>query len=482
MPVGDTEIVLHTACPDGHAVPFRRSLAAWRASLEARAVVLWCYECGLQWHASNHDRAAVIDALARTIVDSRSDIRVRNVVGDAVASQEQPVTAGWSGWLTSGQQAIAATRRTLRHTSQLLGRAGRTVPKVQRPLANVELGDALPAKGTSFSRRSVTTFRKGTRWPFSYAGVRRVRLVDAQLASVPSARAPLARGRTMSGAAALAAGVVFSAALWITRGEWTGGSVVSTISNPVPIEDITAATADASATAAPAATDTDVALPRGVSGAFNRESTGSLTTSPGRSHDSLRPLKIIAPDLRSRAARRVDSGPTRTTRGAVLVPAGTTIPLILDTEVPADAKAGHLVRGRVSRNVLVGNRVVIPRASILRGRVVDASRKRSRFAVLKFWELGRARPIVVTFTSIRLPAGPAREYQMRTSSVELRARKVSIPAAAGATTAGAIVTGPRSAAGRALTGAALAGSRSDNARLARGTAIDAKTLDRVYSQ
>jgi hypothetical protein len=288
----------------------------------------------------------------------------------------------------------------------------------------------------------------------------------------------------MYGAAALAAGaVIVSAALWMTRVEWTGGNVVSNISNPVLIEGSTAATADAPARATPAATAIDVALPQGLRDAPSQERTGSLATSPGRSLDSIQPLEIVAPDLRSRAARHVDSGPTPATRRAALVPAGTTIPLILDTAVPADAKAGHLVRGRVSRNVLVGNRVVIPRASILRGRVVDAGRKRSRWlAALKFWELGRARPIVVTFTSIRLPAGPAREYQMRTSSVELRARKVSIPAAAGATTAGAIVTGPRSAAGRALTGAALAGSRSDNARLARGTAIDAKTLDRVYSQ
>jgi hypothetical protein len=85
-----------------------------------------------------------------------------------------------------------------------------------------------------------------------------------------------------------------------------------------------------------------------------------------------------------------------------------------------------------------------------------------------------------------LAAGPARDYQIRTTSVELRAetpaRKVPIPAAAGATTGGAKVAGPRGAEGGAITRAALAGSRSDKPRLARGTAIDAKILDRVYSQ
>ena len=63
--MADTFFVLDTICPVGHAIPFRRNVSTWRLSLEAPAVVLWCYECGLEWSALEHDRAAVAEAVRR---------------------------------------------------------------------------------------------------------------------------------------------------------------------------------------------------------------------------------------------------------------------------------------------------------------------------------------------------------------------------------------------------------------------------------
>src|SRR5262245_25593120 len=63
--MADTDFDLRTTCPDGHTVLFRRKLSTWRLSLEAPAVVLWCYECGLEWSALDRDRAAVAEAVWR---------------------------------------------------------------------------------------------------------------------------------------------------------------------------------------------------------------------------------------------------------------------------------------------------------------------------------------------------------------------------------------------------------------------------------
>jgi hypothetical protein len=80
--------------------------------------------------------------------------------------------------------------------------------------------------------------------------------------------------------------------------------------------------------------------------------------------------------------------PGSASRPAPLVlPEGTSLPVTLETSLSsATSKAGDLVVARVSRDVLVGNRVVVPADTEVRGRVTAAVRSgkvkgRARLAV-----------------------------------------------------------------------------------------------------
>lgn len=54
---------LPTICPAGHQFEMRRSFSTWRLCLETPTIVLWCYECGLQWEATDAERANVARAV-----------------------------------------------------------------------------------------------------------------------------------------------------------------------------------------------------------------------------------------------------------------------------------------------------------------------------------------------------------------------------------------------------------------------------------
>ena len=82
--MADSVFVLYTTCPDGHPVPMRRRLDIWRVSLEMPSIVLWCHECGLQWDALPHDRAAIVRALDGTHGGTRAPAAVQgNIVARA---------------------------------------------------------------------------------------------------------------------------------------------------------------------------------------------------------------------------------------------------------------------------------------------------------------------------------------------------------------------------------------------------------------
>jgi hypothetical protein len=168
------------------------------------------------------------------------------------------------------------------------------------------------------------------------------------------------------------------------------------------------------------------------------------------------------------------------------IPAGTRVPLHLETPLRSTTLPGTLVRARVRNDVVVSKRVVIPRGSILDGHVTSVGRPQSRWiSALKVWEFGKRRSVVLSFTALRRPGSTSQRSRIRTAPVAARAgsasRRVAIPAAL-ATVGGAIVAGPLGAAGGGIAARAVARSIDDRAQLPRGTPISAQILDPVRAQ
>jgi hypothetical protein len=214
---------------------------------------------------------------------------------------------------------------------------------------------------------------------------------------------------------------------------------------------------------------------------------------PAFGHPTVRQLQAapvipIGTSTRSRRANASHAArPNR--RGAVpesaivaaQIPAGTRVPLSLQTEVHSTTRPGTLVRARVRSDVVVRNQVVIPRGSILHGHVTTVERPQSRWvSALKVWEFGKRRGVVLTFTTLRTPGSTTHAYRIRTAPVAGQAtsasRRVAIPAAL-ATVGGAILAGPLGAAGGGIAARAVAGSMNERAGLPRGTPISAQILD-----
>jgi hypothetical protein len=144
------------------------------------------------------------------------------------------------------------------------------------------------------------------------------------------------------------------------------------------------------------------------------------------------------------------------------------------------------VRARVRRDVVVSKQVVIPRGSILHGRVTSTERPQSRWiSALKVWDFGNEKSVVLRFTTLRMPGSRKQTYRIRTAPVAARAksagRRVAIPAGL-ATVGGAILAGPLGAAGGAIAAKAVAGSIDDRTGLPSGTPISAQILNEVQRQ
>jgi hypothetical protein len=172
------------------------------------------------------------------------------------------------------------------------------------------------------------------------------------------------------------------------------------------------------------------------------------------------------------------AGPTeRRAPREVTLPAGTLLPLTLDSYVASDSsRIESPVRAHLSRPVIVRGVSVLPAGTPVTGFVTDARRS----ARVK----GRAR-VAFRFTSLSVGG---KRYPLQTSRVTREARatkgrdaaKIGIPAGAGALI-GALVDGKKGAAiggavgGGAGTGVVLA-TRGKEVRLGRGAPIAVRLL------
>jgi hypothetical protein len=163
--------------------------------------------------------------------------------------------------------------------------------------------------------------------------------------------------------------------------------------------------------------------------------------------------------------------------GEVTIPAGTSLPIILDTTVSsATSRVEEPVSAHLARAVTVGGVAVLPAGSRVSGVVTDATRS----AKVK----GRAH-VAVRFDSVT-PSGDDQRYDIRTTSIGRTAAatkkndavKIGAPAAGGAII-GAIAGGKKGAligtavGGGAGTGYVLA-TRGKEVQFAKGAPLTLK--------
>ena len=158
----------------------------------------------------------------------------------------------------------------------------------------------------------------------------------------------------------------------------------------------------------------------------------------------------------------------------VTIPAGTSLPVVLDTSVGSEtSRAEEAVTAHLSRSITVGGMTALPEGSRVSGVVTDATRA----AKVK----GLAH-VAVRFNSVT-PRGDDQRYDIRTTSIGRTAQatkkedalKIGAPAAGGAII-GAIAGGKKGAAiGTAVGGGAGTGvvlsTRGKEVTLPKGTAL-----------
>jgi hypothetical protein len=158
----------------------------------------------------------------------------------------------------------------------------------------------------------------------------------------------------------------------------------------------------------------------------------------------------------------------------VTIPAGTILPIVLDTSVGSDTS--HVEQGvsaHLSRAVSVGGKPVLPQGSRISGVVTDATRS----GKVK----GRAH-VAMRFNSLT-PRGEEHRYEISTSAVgrtapatkKQDAMKIGAPAAGGAII-GALVGGKKgaligTAAGGGAGTAVVLSTRGKEVHLPRGAAL-----------
>lgn len=211
----------------------------------------------------------------------------------------------------------------------------------------------------------------------------------------------------------------------------------------------------------------------------NALATPSATTAPAESGTS--PVATVgrADASRPDAAAATPAADAPAWR-EVTIPAGTTLPIVLDTSVSsATSRVEQPVAAHLSRAVMVNGVAALPQGSRVSGVVTDATRS----GKVK----GRAH-IGIRFDSLT-PRGDDERYTMRTTSVGRTAPatkkddaiKIGAPAAGGAII-GAIAGGKKGAligtavGGGAGTGVVLS-TRGKEVGLAKGAAITLKLIE-----
>jgi hypothetical protein len=164
----------------------------------------------------------------------------------------------------------------------------------------------------------------------------------------------------------------------------------------------------------------------------------------------------------------------RVSTRAVTLPAGTQLPIVLDTPVASNtSRVEQSIVGHVSRNVAVNGIVVVPAGSEVLGAVTSA-RRSGRMK-------GRAY-IGIRFMTL-VPKGSAERYRIQTAAIgrlgpgrtKANAIKIGAPAAGGALI-GALVGGKKGAligtgVGAGAGTAVAATTRGEEVGIARGTAL-----------
>jgi hypothetical protein len=164
----------------------------------------------------------------------------------------------------------------------------------------------------------------------------------------------------------------------------------------------------------------------------------------------------------------------RFTTREVTVPAGTQLPIILDTAVASNtSRVEQPVRAHLSRDVRLGNEVVIPAGSELYGNVT---------AVRRPGKVKGRSYIAMRFTTL-VPRGDGERYSVDTGRVARTGRatkktdamKIGVPAAGGAAI-GALIGGKKGAligagAGGGAGTAVVLSTRGAEVGLGRGASI-----------
>jgi Bacterial conjugation TrbI-like protein len=165
----------------------------------------------------------------------------------------------------------------------------------------------------------------------------------------------------------------------------------------------------------------------------------------------------------------------------ITVPAGTVLPLVLDSYVASDtSRLEDTVRAHVRRDVVIRNQVVIPAGSVVTGHVTGVQRS----GRVK----GRAR---VAFRFDRISIDDAGRLPIRTSAVARQApatkakdaATIGLPAAGGAIV-GAITSGKKGAAIGAAAGggagtAVVLSTRGREVRLGPGAVVGVRLLEPI---
>jgi hypothetical protein len=164
----------------------------------------------------------------------------------------------------------------------------------------------------------------------------------------------------------------------------------------------------------------------------------------------------------------------------VTIPAGTSLPIVLDTAVGSDtSEVEDPVRAHLARAITIDGATVVPAQSVVLGSVTDATRS----GKVK----GRAH-LSVRFDSL-IPADQEERYAIHTSSLgrtapgtkKNDALKIAAPAAGGAIVGGLIGGGKGAAIGTAAGGGAgtavVLSTRGKEVRLGRGAAITIELVE-----
>jgi len=166
----------------------------------------------------------------------------------------------------------------------------------------------------------------------------------------------------------------------------------------------------------------------------------------------------------------------------VTIPAGTTLPIVLDTSVGSDiSRIEQRVSGHLARAIVIGGRTAIASGSALSGVVTDAKRS------------GRVKGlahVAMRFDTLT-PRGDDERYRIRTASIgrtapatkKKDALEIGAPAAGGAVI-GALVGGKKGAAIGAAAGggggtAVVLATRGKEVRLARGSRVTLRLTEPV---